>query len=68
MSLALRKLEDSLVQELGRVVLGVQTPVRALLIALVARGHVLLQGAPGLGKTLLAKALAHALGGEFKRV
>jgi MoxR-like ATPase len=68
MSLALRKLEDSLLQELGRVVLGVQTPVRALLIALVARGHVLLQGAPGLGKTLLAKALAHALGGEFKRV
>jgi len=68
MTSALRKLEDSLLQELGRVVMGVQTPVRALLIALVARGHVLLQGAPGLGKTLLAKALAHALGGEFKRV
>ena len=68
MTSALRKLEASLLQELGRVVMGVQTPVRALLIALVARGHVLLQGAPGLGKTLLAKALAHALGGEFKRV
>jgi MoxR-like ATPase len=68
MSSALRKLEDSLMQELGRVVLGVQAPVRALLIALVARGHVLLQGAPGLGKTLLAKSLARTLGGEFKRV
>jgi len=68
MSSALRRLEESLEQELGRVVLGVQAPVRALLIALVARGHVLLQGAPGLGKTLLAKSLARSLGGEFKRV
>ena len=42
--------------------------MHALVIALVARGHVLVQGVPGLGKTLLAKTLARALGGEFKRI
>jgi MoxR-like ATPase len=68
MSSSIRQLEDSLTRELGRVIIGAQTTVRALLTALVARGHVLIQGVPGLGKTLLAKSLARALGGEFKRI
>ena len=68
MSLILRELESALSRELGRVVVGADAAIRALVIALVARGHVLVQGAPGLGKTLLAKALARALGGEFKRI
>jgi MoxR-like ATPase len=68
MSAAIRELEESLGRELGRVIIGAHTPVRALLIALIARGHVLVQGVPGLGKTLLAKALARALGGDFKRI
>jgi MoxR-like ATPase len=68
MSASIRQLEELLAQELGRVVIGARAPVRTLIVALVARGHVLVQGVPGLGKTLLAKALARALGGEFKRV
>lgn len=68
MSKALESLEQQLQQELGAVVVGMQPVVRALAIAIVARGHVLLQGAPGLGKTLLSKTLATALGGVFKRV
>src|SRR5215471_9639878 len=68
MSTAIRDLRDQLTQELGRVVIGVEAPVEALVIALIARGHVLVQGVPGLGKTLFAKALARALGGEFKRI
>ncbi|WP_116807972.1 AAA family ATPase [Steroidobacter cummioxidans] len=60
--------EQRLQQELGSVVLGLQPVIRALAIAVVARGHVLLQGAPGLGKTLLSKSLAASLQGVFKRV
>ena len=68
MSASIRQLQESLLRELGRVVIGADASVRALVIALVARGHVLVQGVPGLGKTLLAKALARALGGDFKRI
>jgi MoxR-like ATPase len=68
MSNALQDLETALQQRIGEVVLGVSPAVRALCIAVVARGHVLVQGVPGLGKTLLSKSLAGALGGEFKRI
>lgn len=47
---------------------GVEPAVRSLVIATVARGHVLLQGVPGIGKTLLARAFTRALGGRFERV
>ena len=65
---ALQSFERRLQQQLGTVVLGLEPVVRALAIAVVARGHVLLQGAPGLGKTLLSKTLAGSLHGVFKRV
>ena len=65
---ALESFEHKLQQDLGAVVIGMEPVIRALAIAVVARGHVLLQGAPGLGKTLLSKSLAGALGGVFKRV
>src|ERR1700729_230377 len=68
MSLRIQQLDTELTRELGRVVVGADAAIRALVIALIARGHVLVQGGPGLGKTLLAKALAHALGGQFKRI
>ncbi len=68
MSNSIRELRSVLGRELGRVIVGADSSVDALVIALVARGHVLVQGAPGLGKTLLAKTLARALGGEFKRI
>jgi MoxR-like ATPase len=68
MSSAIQEVESLLRRELGRVIVGADISIRALIIALVARGHVLVQGVPGLGKTLLAKTLARTLGGEFKRI
>ncbi|MDE2138290.1 MAG: MoxR family ATPase [Gammaproteobacteria bacterium] len=68
MSSQIQQLRESLTASLGGVVIGAEAVVPALLIALVARGHVLVQGVPGLGKTLLAKTLARALGGDFRRI
>jgi len=65
---ALQDLEQALQQALSFNVVGLQSAIRALTIAVVARGHVLIQGAPGLGKTLLSKSLAAAIGGNFKRI
>src|SRR5246127_558786 len=68
MSHPVQQLQATLARELGGVVIGAEAAVPSLVIALVSRGHVLVQGVPGLGKTLLAKSLARVLGGEFKRI
>jgi MoxR-like ATPase len=62
------ELELHMRREIGRAVHGVEAVIHGLLLACVARGHVLIQGVPGLGKTLLAKSLAHCLGGSFQRI
>ncbi len=65
---ALEELDVKLQERLGSTVIGMVELIRALVIAIVSRGHVLVQGPPGLGKTLLGKTLASALGGRFARV
>lgn len=59
---------DLLRTTLNRVLLGKDRVVECVLACLLARGHLLLDDLPGLGKTTLAKALAHAVGGQFARV
>src|SRR5947207_1983127 len=59
---------DRLRAEVGRVVVGQQSVVERLVIALLIRGHVLLEGLPGLAKTLLVKTLAASIDGSFKRI
>ncbi|MGH8017509.1 MAG: AAA family ATPase [Opitutaceae bacterium] len=54
--------------EIEKAVLGQQFVVERLLVALLANGHVLLEGMPGLAKTLLVKSLGTALGLQFERV
>lgn len=54
--------------EIARVVVGQQAEVEQVLLAFLAGGHVLIEGVPGLGKTLLVLALARTFGGKFSRV
>jgi MoxR-like ATPase len=54
--------------EVARVVVGQQAIIDRLIIALLIRGHVLLEGLPGLAKTLLVKTLASAIDATFKRI
>jgi MoxR-like ATPase len=68
---AVRRLADArqkIKQEVGRVIVGQSDIVDLLLVGLLCRGHVLLHGVPGLGKTLMARTLANALDMEFRRV
>lgn len=55
-------------ENISRVIVGKESCVELLLVALLADGHALLEDVPGLGKTLLAKSLARSIGGTFKRV
>jgi MoxR-like ATPase len=59
---------NRIVEALGRVVLGQEAAVRETVAALLARGHVLLEGVPGTAKTLLVRALSLALGLDFRRI
>lgn len=57
-----------LLHELGRALLGQQELLELVVISLLARGHILLEGLPGLGKTELIKSLSKLLGLQFRRV
>lgn len=54
--------------EVGKVLVGQDENLDLVLIALLARGHVLVEGVPGVGKTLLVRALSKVIGAQFKRI
>jgi MoxR-like ATPase len=62
------RLWRSLREEVARAVVGGEQPLRLLTVALLAEGHALIEDVPGVGKTLLARAFARALGLDFGRV
>ncbi|EMI63950.1 MoxR family ATPase [Leptospira noguchii] len=59
---------ETLKQELGKEITGQDEVIRNVLVCLICQGHVLLEGMPGLAKTLLARSLASALDLNFKRI
>jgi MoxR-like ATPase len=59
---------DALVSEIGKVIVGQKPMVERLLIGLLSNGHILLEGVPGLAKTLSVKTLASAIQAKFQRI
>ena len=57
-----------MIDNISRVVVGKADTLELLMAAFLADGHVLLEDAPGLGKTLIAKSLARSFDGNFKRI
>lgn len=55
-------------QQINQVLIGQQAAVRNIVMAVFARGHVLLEGNVGVGKTTLLRAIAHSLGGDYQRI
>jgi MoxR-like ATPase len=55
-------------REVQRVIVGHETLIEHVLVALIANGHILLEGVPGIGKTLLVKTLSHSLDLKYSRI
>ncbi|HEY4722126.1 MAG TPA: MoxR family ATPase [Anaerolineae bacterium] len=59
---------ERVLYEVKKIIVGQDHLLERLVVALLARGHILVEGVPGLAKTLAIKTLAEAIGGEFKRI
>src|SRR5947208_16653156 len=68
LAVRLSGLRDRVVAEVGRVVVGMEDVTHQFLVALLAAGHVLLEGVPGVAKTTLSKTFARVLGTEYQRI
>src|SRR5579875_1935244 len=64
----MRELRDRVVEEIGKIVVGMADVTHQFLIALLANGHVLLEGVPGVAKTTLSKTFARVLGTQYQRL
>ena len=63
-----RQAREKLINELGKVIIGQDEILEQIAIALFSKGHVLLMGVPGLGKTLLVKSIGEIFSLSFKRI
>ncbi|MBL8089719.1 MAG: MoxR family ATPase [Anaerolineales bacterium] len=59
---------ERVLYEVKKIIVGQDHLLESMIVALLARGHILVEGVPGLAKTMAIKTLAEAIGGEFKRI
>ena len=66
--LSIQDFAARIIDNVERVIIGKREAIELLLVALLCEGHVLIEDVPGVGKTMLARAIAISLGGQFKRL
>ena len=64
----LHKIPEKILNSASEIIIGKKDVLEAIMIAILSEGHILLEGVPGVGKTLIAKTIAQLIGGEFKRI
>lgn len=67
-SISPQELSEKIVYQVEKAITGKRESIRHAVLTLLANGHMLLEDIPGVGKTTLAKAIAQAIGGEFRRI
>lgn len=68
MPLYVNETHNKMKEELAKVIVGQREVIEDILVALISKGHLLIEGVPGIAKTLLSKAVAYILKAEFKRI
>jgi MoxR-like ATPase len=59
---------EQVLYEVKKIIVGQDHLLERMIVALLSRGHILVEGVPGLAKTMAIKTLAEVIGGEFKRI